>query len=322
MTIKLEILTSLWEIPSGVESRMPAMGLPASCNLNSKLKERLIGNHMKQLNKRSAPVHSRCGFTLIELLVVIAIIAILAAMLLPALAKAKIKAQQTACLNNLKQLQLGWTMYADDNADKLVVNAKKPSNGPPPAANWVNGDMSVLADTTNTALIQAGLIYPYMKTVGVYHCPADVRADSRAATLGNTTRVRSYSINCYMNSDDMYSSHAGGAAGIYHINVKTGDIRYPAPSSANVFVEEVEFSIDDGQFGFAPSGLPGGAPVNTWYNIPAMEHRGSNFAFADNHVEFRRWVDSSTLGIKAITTSDPGPDYSDLRWVQDITATR
>jgi prepilin-type processing-associated H-X9-DG protein len=89
-----------------------------------------------------------------------------------------------------------------------------------------------------------------------------------------------------------------------------------------VFVEEAQFSIDDGMFGFSPSGLPGSTPVNTWYNVPAMVHRGSNFAFADNHVEFRRWRDSSTLNIPNITYTDPGPDYSDLRWVQDITATR
>jgi prepilin-type processing-associated H-X9-DG protein len=106
------------------------------------------------------------------------------------------------------------------------------------------------------------------------------------------------------------------------VNVKTGDIRHPAPSSALVFVEEAQFSIDDGMFGFSPSGLPGNGPVNTWYNVPAMMHRGSNFAFADNHVEFRRWRDGSTLGIPNITYTDPGPGYSDLRWVQDITAMR
>ena len=89
-----------------------------------------------------------------------------------------------------------------------------------------------------------------------------------------------------------------------------------------VFVEEAQFSIDDGDFGFSPSGLPGNGPINEWYNIPAIVHRGSNFAFADNHVEFRRWVDGSTKSISAIDYNDPGPDYSDLRWVQNITATR
>ncbi len=89
-----------------------------------------------------------------------------------------------------------------------------------------------------------------------------------------------------------------------------------------VFTEEAQFSIDDGDFGFSPSGLPGSGPVNTWYNIPAMEHRGSNFAFADNHVEFRRWVNSSTLNLAAISTTLTAGPFDDLRWVQDITATR
>jgi type II secretory pathway pseudopilin PulG len=110
------------------------------------------------------------AFTLIKLLVVIAIIAILAAMLLPALAKAKQAAQKTSCLNNLKQLQLAWIMFADDNQDNLASNLKgngAGGNGP----NWVLGNMDVAqapTDYTNTSLIQQGLIYPYTKSVGVY----------------------------------------------------------------------------------------------------------------------------------------------------------
>ena len=147
----------------------------------------------------------QAGFTLIELLVVIAIIAILAAILLPALAKAKAKAQQSSCLNNLKQLQIAWVMYCDDNHDMLPANLKIPPNTTP---NWVNGDVSVATDATNTALLEIGQIYPYVKSTGVYHCPADTLPDHRS-TPPITARVRTYSINCYMNGEDIGNNHAG-----------------------------------------------------------------------------------------------------------------
>ena len=274
---------------------------------------------MKPSTRLHPPARVQRGFTLIELLVVIAIIAILAAMLLPALAKAKQAALRSSCLSNEKQLELGWTIYCDDNADKLPDNKKRTAISSPTVPNWCNGDMSVTPDNTNTSLIQVGEIYPYVKIVGVYHCPADILPYN-----GITTRVRSYSINCYMNASDIYSAHNPpyGAAGIYHLNVKTSDINHPAPAMAIVFVEEVQFSIDDGQFGFTPSGLPAAAAVNIWLNIPAMEHRGSNFAFADGHVEYRKWVDASTTALTAINTTLSSGPYDDLRWVQDHIATQ
>src|SRR5262245_34930619 len=116
---------------------------------------------------------SNSGFTLIELLVVIAIIAILAGMLLPALSKAKTKAQGISCMNNLKQLHLGWFMYAQDNNDRLVVNGTG-SDTPGWVAGWL--DFTSAPDNTNTLKLtdpKFSLIAPYLQSVGIFKCPAD-----------------------------------------------------------------------------------------------------------------------------------------------------
>jgi prepilin-type N-terminal cleavage/methylation domain-containing protein/prepilin-type processing-associated H-X9-DG protein len=254
----------------------------------------------------------RGGFTLIELLVVIAIIAILAAMLLPALSRAKAKALQTSCLSNEKQLQLCWQMFADDNRDTLPPNLKTP---PTTAEGWILGDLRNTADATNDMLIKTGLLYDYNKSVPVYRCPADIKPSS-----GGPVRNRSYSMNCYMNGEDVGSQKQGLTG--YHVNKKAAEINTPKPVNAFVFVEEAEFSIDDGHFGFSPDGQPGQGPVNVWYNVPGLWHRGANFSFADGHAAFRKWLNASTLNIGVTVTTDVAPDHSDLRYVQSITATK
>ena len=251
------------------------------------------------------------GFTLIELLVVIAIIAILAALLLPALSTAKGKAQRTSCLSNLKQLELCWQMYADENGDVLPLNPKNSL-----ANAWILGDMQNAADATNSALLRSGLLYSFNKNTGIYRCPADIRTSPG----GIAFRVRSYSMSCYMSGEDVGATHYGLTG--YHVNTKTSQITTPAPSLAFVFVEEAEFSNDDGHFGFSPDGSPGQGPINVWLNIPGLWHRGANFAFADGHASYRKWLEGSTLALTAITSPDQAPNHSDLRYVQSILATK
>ena len=145
-------------------------------------------------NMNSPQTIRRRGFTLIELLTVIATIAILAALLLPILGKAKIKAQRTTCLSNLRQLGFSWVMYRDENNDYLAESY--PVNN---SDVWVKGNMTDPNDATNVDLIREGKLFPYGQSVQIYHCPAD-----NGVTIAGQVvpTVRSYSMNCFMGARD------------------------------------------------------------------------------------------------------------------------
>jgi prepilin-type N-terminal cleavage/methylation domain-containing protein/prepilin-type processing-associated H-X9-DG protein len=237
---------------------------------------------MKQLTKQPAPARVRSGFTLIELLVVIAIIAILAAMLLPALAKAKLAAKKASCLSNMKQLQLCWQLYTDDNQDRLPIN-----NTPSDATCWIQGNMSTAAGATNTALIASGLLYTYNKSVAIYKCPAamgsTVNTQNAAAPtsgLDGSLLVRTVSMTTRMGN---LLNH-DGLINPFQPFVKSSDIKSPNPVDASVFVDESVTTIDDGFF--AIDGNASGGPDPFGYqNSPTIRHGGGmTLSYADGHV--------------------------------------
>jgi len=270
---------------------------------------------------RSSRERASSGFTLIELLVVIAIIAILAAMLLPALSRAKCKAQGVSCVSNLKQLQLGWFLYSGDNNDQVVrtggVDAMVTSTSDPAAqpggakSQWCLGTMASLPAATNVGLIELGLLFPYVKALGVYKDPADTRM------LSNMKTVRSMSMNAWMNPITSWNQDLGynGANKLREYRKQT-DIVDPGPSKCWVLIDENPSSINDGWFVCDPN------QTTKWVDVPATYHCGAGgLSFADGHAEIKKWRDVNVLS--ATTTDVPRDNNStDLPWLQERTTSR
>jgi prepilin-type N-terminal cleavage/methylation domain-containing protein/prepilin-type processing-associated H-X9-DG protein len=238
------------------------------------------------------------AFTLIELLVVIAIIAILAALLLPALGKAKVLGQGVACTSNLKQLQLCWQLYSEDNADNLPGNTAMNPGDIGNRGAWTADPISWLqgnawSDTTPTNL-QRGVLYHYSHSLGIYRCPAD---HSTVLDQGLLPRNRSVSMSMYMNF--RADRNDPGYELCWH---RMGQIQHPSPSRAAVFIEENEKSIQQSAFGInAPDDLTlFNSSLWTWISFPATRHNNAGaLSFADGHVETWRWRENNTAQIAA-----------------------
>jgi prepilin-type N-terminal cleavage/methylation domain-containing protein/prepilin-type processing-associated H-X9-DG protein len=230
---------------------------------------------------------TRTGFTLIELLVVIAIIAILAAMLLPALSRAKTKAQGVSCLNNGRQMMLAWRFYVDDQAERV------PQSYGPNA--WVQGWLDFNGGNRSNWDIdqdlRKSLLWTYCgKNQGIWKCPAD----RSTVVFGGSIlpRVRSVSMNAWFDSTDV----AGfGPAGC-RIYKKFSDLIKPGPAMTFVFLDEREDSINDGEFCVGMFGYPDQPLQWRIVDYPASYHGGAaDFSFADGHSELHRWRDGRTM---------------------------
>jgi len=273
--------------------------------------------NIMKLNKISVVRSSgRSGFTLIELLVVIAIIATLAGMVLPALSKAKIRAQLIKCMSNLKQLTLAWIMYSDDNQDNLVPNHDGGTTDY--SLSWVPGWLDFTANNTantNYGYVLNSKIAPYAKSSGIYKCPADVYNCIEGTS--KLPRVRSVGMNgfieggAYKGEHSTFDSH--WYTGFFSYQKMT-DIKKPTPSLLWVFVDEHPDSINDGWT------IMNVTDPNNWVDLPASYHNGScGFGFADGHAETKKWLEGSTRQIVKQTQFNgfSAPGSKDIRWILD-----
>ncbi len=261
------------------------------------------------------------GFTLIELLVVVAVIAILASLLLPGMARAKDGAHRIVCLSNMRQLMLGWLMYESETG-RLSPTASGPYSGDVTNPGWTAGWMGwqggpdIASMRTNLNMLMgpgAGKIGPYVKSAGVFRCPAD-----RSGMIKNSERppyrVRSYSMNVAIGTP--HSRDPEWVVSFF----KMSDFRRVSPAGIWVLLEEHSHTIDDGRFELM---WPASEGAENWTGYPSTRHgRAGPVSFADGHVEIRKWVEASTIpNLRKLETDMQFlvPGSRDFRWLHDRT---